>query len=125
MAKIQAKQRKARPFEKLMLIMLHGQPVTKAEIQTLLGWSEQPVKAGGPKGPKITNISSYIWDIKNVPMDGIVVRSARDGKKVESYQIVNVDVAKAYLAKRGLYTPPVAVEVKETIEAPAAVETAE
>jgi len=107
------KMKKARPFENLMLFMLHGEPVTKDEVADSLGWNAP--RGSGVAGPKIYNISSYIWDIKNIPqVDGrsIVVRSIRDGKKVTAYQIVNIDDAKAWLVKRELLkeaTPSVEV----------------
>ncbi len=102
------KQRKTRPFEKLLLVLLSGNAVTKAEIATLLNWEEP--RGSKVRGPKIYNISSYIWDIKNIPQvkgETLVVRSVRDGKKVTAYQLVSVDLAKEYLKKRGLYQGPV------------------
>lgn len=95
--------KKARPFENLMIVLLHGNPVKKEEIAELLKW--QAERNSGAKGPKIYNVSSYIWDIKNIPQaDGqsIVIRSIRDGKKVTAYQLVNVADAQKYLEQRGL-----------------------
>jgi hypothetical protein len=99
------KMKKARPFEKLLEIMLHGNPVTKEEIAEKLGWTAP--RGAKVKGPKIYNVSSYIWDIKNIPqIEGrsIVVKSIRDGKKVTAYQINEKSLvdARAYLKERGL-----------------------
>lgn len=99
-----AKVKKSRPYENLMLVLINGNPLTKEEIASLLKWDAP--RGSKKKGPKIYNVSSYVWDIKNIPqVEGrsIVVRSIRDGKKVTAYQIVNVDDAKAYLKGRGLY----------------------
>lgn len=108
--------KKARPFENLMVVLLHGNPVTKEEIAELLGWNK--ARGSDEKGPKIYNVSSYIWDIKNIPqVDGrsIVIRSIRDGKKVTAYQLVNVADAEKYLLERGLIENKVeAVEVLST-----------
>lgn len=98
------KMKKARPFEKLMIYMLQndGGPVTKEQIAEALGWNVP--RGTSVKGPKIYNVSSYIWDIKNIPQwegRSIVVRSIRDGKKVTSYQIMNVEDAEMYLQERG------------------------
>jgi hypothetical protein len=113
------KMKKARPFENLMIVLLHGNPVTKEEIADLLKWEAE--RGSSLKGPKIYNVSSYIWDIKNIPqVDGrsIVVRSIRDGKKVTSYQIVNVEDARKYLESRDLVAKqPVKVVSQETVAA--------
>jgi hypothetical protein len=97
------KVKKARPFEKLMVFLLTGQPTSKEDIAENLGWKAP--RGAKVKGPKIYNVSSYIWDIKNIPHnDGksIVVKSLRDGKKVTGYQIMNPEDARKYLEKRGL-----------------------
>lgn len=99
------KVKKARPFELLMIFMLKhgGGPVTKEQIAEELGWNLE--RGSGKKGPKIYNVSSYVWDIKNLPHwenRSIVVRSIRDGKKVTAYQIMNVEDAAMYLQDRGL-----------------------
>jgi hypothetical protein len=97
------KVKKARPFEKLMVFLLPGQPTSKEDIAKNLGW--QAPRGAKVKGPKIYNVSSYIWDIKNIPHnDGksIVVKSLRDGKKVTGYQIMNPEDARKYLEKRGI-----------------------
>lgn len=43
-------------------------------------------------------MSVYMWEIKS---RGIVVKPIRDGRKVVSYQILNIQTANAYLADRG------------------------
>jgi hypothetical protein len=117
------KKRKARPYEKLLQVMLaHGKPITKEEIVDLLGWGAE--RGSDVKGPKIYNISSYIWDIKNIPdIEGknIVVKSIREGKKVVSYEIISRDLAFAWLEKRGIVNtkqaPPKKMNEAERIAA--------
>lgn len=106
MAAKQKKVKKARPFESLMLILLPGKVVKKEEIATLLGWTAP--RGAAVKGPKIYNVSSYIWDIKNlahVKGETIIVKSIREGKAVTGYQITNPEVARKYLEGRGLLQP--------------------
>jgi hypothetical protein len=113
-SKTEKKARKARPFEKLMVVLLNGEAISKEDIAEQLGWTEP--RGSKKKGPKIYNISSYIWDIKNIPqVEGrlMVVRSIRDGKKVTAYQLISVEDAKTYLRSRGL--------LKQAEKAPATV----
>lgn len=101
------KMKKARPYEQLMIIMLNGLPITKEAIAELLKWDAP--RGSAVKGPKIYNVSSYIWDIKNIPQSpngkSMVIKSIRDGKKVTAYQLMNLDDAKGYLIARGLFEP--------------------
>jgi hypothetical protein len=112
------KMKKARPFEKLMIVMLNGLPITKEEIEEQLQWSAP--RGSEVKGPKIYNISSYIWDIKNIPQssagESMVIKSIRDGKKVTSYQLMNVEAARDYLLGRGLVDPPKVVQPQAETE---------
>lgn len=105
------RMKKPRPFEKLLIILLDGKEKTKEEIAELLGW--QAERGSNVKGPKIYNISSYVWDIKNIPVTdngaSIVVRSIRDGKRVTAYQLANEQTiadATKYLQERGLIDKP-------------------
>lgn len=88
---------KLKPFEKLLVAcMISGKPVTKQEIDALLG-----------KEIYMYRISTYIWHIKTIANG--VVKVIKDGRKVSGYQLVNVDEVKGYLKRVGVldagYTP--------------------
>lgn len=113
------KMKKARPFEKLLIVLLNASEVGKKpavgknEIAEQLNWDF--ARGSKHKGPKIYNVSSYIWDIKNIPqVEGrsIVIKSIRDGKKVTAYQLGEKSVADArtYLEQRDLI-PKVAKQI--------------
>jgi ArsR family metal-binding transcriptional regulator len=103
--------KKLKPFQKLMLVMASGKPVSVSEIDTLLG-----------KEIYMYRLSTYIWHIKSNA--GVVVRAIKDGRKVTAYQIVNVDEAKKYLDRVGAsganFTPG-SVEKKPSVAKVAAV----
>ena len=90
------KKVKLKPFQKLLTLMISGNPVTKEEIDTLLG-----------KEIYMYRISTYVWHIKT--MANGVVRINKDGRKVVSYQLVNVEEVKEYMKRAGVlnttYTP--------------------
>lgn len=77
-----------KPWEKLLWLFKEGNVVSKDEIESVLA-----------NDIHIYKISSYIWDIKHYAK--CVVRVEKQGRSVVGYQIVNVDVAKAHLAKVG------------------------
>ena len=83
------KSSKLKPFEKLMTIMVSGNPVTIEEIDATLG-----------KEIYMYRLSTYIWHIK-VHANG-VVKVIKDGRKVSAYQIINVDEVKNYLHRTGI-----------------------
>lgn len=81
---------KLKPFEKLLVAcLISGKPVTKQEIESLLG-----------NEIYMYRISTYIWHIKTVA-NGIV-RVVKDGRKVSGYQLVNVEEVKQYLKRVGV-----------------------
>lgn len=80
--------KKLKPFQKLLLVMLSGKPVTVTEIETLLG-----------NEIYMYRLSTYIWHCKTNA--NAIVRSIKDGRKVTAYQLVNVDEAKKYLDRVG------------------------
>lgn len=80
--------KKLKPFQKLMLVMLSGKPVSVSEIETLLG-----------NEIYMYRLSTYIWHCKTNA--NAIVRSIKDGRKVTAYQLVNVDEAKKYLDRVG------------------------
>lgn len=90
------KKVKLKPFQKLLTIMISGNTVTRDEINTLLG-----------NEIYMYRISTYMWHIKT--MANGVIRIVKDGRKVVSYQLVNVDEVKEYMRRVGImntnYTP--------------------
>lgn len=81
---------KLKPFEKLLVAcLISGKPVTKQEIETLLG-----------NEIYMYRISTYIWHIKTIA-NGIV-KVIKDGRKVSGYQLVNVDEVRGYLKRVGV-----------------------
>lgn len=82
------KSNSAKAFEKVLTVLLSGNPVTKEELTATLGSEIQMYR-----------LSTYIWDIKT-HANGIV-RVIKDGRKVSAYQLVNVDEMKAYMKRTG------------------------
>jgi len=92
-----AKKVKLKPFQKLLTVMISGKPVTKDEIDTLLGHEIYMYR-----------ISTYMWHIKT-NANGII-KVVKDGRKVAGYQLINVDELKEYMKRAGVldpYTPSV------------------
>lgn len=83
------KSNKLKPFEKLLLIMRNGNPITIEEIDATLG-----------KEIYMYRISTYMWHIKT-NANG-VVKAIKDGRKVTAYQIVNVKEIEDYLKRTGV-----------------------
>lgn len=84
MSKTVKKQKKLKPFEKLLTVMISGEPVSKETIETLLG-----------KEIFMYRISTYMWHIKTFANG--VVKTHKDGRKAVAYQIINVDEVKKYM----------------------------
>lgn len=99
------KKVKLKPFQKLLTVMISGNAVTKEEIDTLLG-----------KEIYMYRISTYMWHIKTIA-NGII-RISKDGRKVNSYQLVNVEEVKEYMKRVGILNlgyVPGSVEKKPSI----------
>lgn len=86
MAKTTAKTKKLKPFEKVLTIMIDGQPTMLDKINALLG-----------KEIFMYRISTYMWHIKTIANG--VVKPIKDGRKVIGYQICNVDEVKDYMKR--------------------------
>lgn len=86
-------------FEKLLTVLMSGNPVTKDEIETTLG-----------KDIQMYRLSTYIWDIKT-HANGII-KVNKDGRKIVSYQLMNVDEMKSYMKRTGANTKPAAPVAK-------------
>ena len=101
MAKV-AKKMKLKPFQKLLTVMISGKPVTKDEINTLLGHEIFMYR-----------ISTYMWHIKT-QANG-TVKVIKDGRKVKAYQLVNFtefDANGRYKGAVAKATPAPAASVK-------------
>lgn len=99
------KSTKLKPFQKLLTIMVSGNPVTVQEIDATLG-----------KEIYLYRLSTYIWHIKTVA-NGIV-KVIKDGRKVTGYQLVNVKEVKEYMNRAGITSSgfvPGSVEKKPSI----------
>ena len=83
------KSTKLKPFEKLLMIMKSGNPVTIEEIDATLG-----------KEIYMYRLSTYMWHIKT-NANG-VVKAIKDGRKVTAYQIINVKEVGEYLKRTGV-----------------------
>ena len=83
------KSTKLKPFEKLLMIMKSGKPVTIEEIDATLG-----------KEIYMYRLSTYMWHIKT-NANG-VVKAIKDGRKVTAYQIINVKEVEEYLKRTGV-----------------------
>lgn len=84
-----AKKMKLKPFQKLLTVMISGKPVTKDEINTLLGHEIFMYR-----------ISTYMWHIKTQANGTIKV--IKDGRKVSGYQLINADEVKDYMKRAGV-----------------------
>ena len=79
------KQSKSLSWEKVLTMMLSGKPVSKEDFDTELGDLSY-------------RLSTYIWCIK--ALEGCVVKVIKDGRKIASYQLMNVDVMQKYMDNR-------------------------
>jgi hypothetical protein len=80
-------QTKMLQWEKILKVMLNGQPVTKESLEAM------PEMKGVP----LYRLSTFVWRIK---MTGGVVKVVKDGRKVAGYQLANTDEMQKYLNKR-------------------------
>jgi hypothetical protein len=85
------KKVKMKPFQKLLSIMISGEPVSKEEIDTLLG-----------KEIQMYRLSTYMWHIKTNPSANGVIKVIKDGRKVAGYQLMNVSEIRAYMIRFGI-----------------------
>lgn len=85
------KKVKMKPFQKLLSIMISGEPVSKEEIDTLLG-----------KEIQMYRLSTYMWHIKTNPSANGVIKVIKDGRKVAGYQLMNVSEIRAYMVRLGI-----------------------
>jgi hypothetical protein len=103
---------KLKPFEKMLNVMLTGKPVSKEEFDTLLG-----------KEIQMYRISTYVWHIKTIA--SCTVKVIKDGRKVSSYQLMEVDKARTYLETNGVLLGQPKVESLGELKAEPQVEKVE
>lgn len=77
-----------RPFQKILKLMLNGEPIKKADMPKIFGEDFLMYK-----------MSTYILDIKIY--SGSPVRVIKDGRNVVAYQLVDIEKGKKYLEKIG------------------------
>jgi hypothetical protein len=92
MSKAKVKSVKMAPFEKILNLMVSGEPMAKEDIGARLGDEIQ-----------IYRISTYMWHIK-MNANGII-RVIKDGRKVVAYQLVNPSEIVKYLKNKNIYSP--------------------
>lgn len=63
---------------KIAVVLKSGEPVTVEQIKTVF--------AGTKVEPVLYRLSTYIWNIKK---DGGVIKTIKDGRKVQAYQLIN------------------------------------
>lgn len=84
MARGKAKDSKS--WERLLTLMVNGGPFTKEMITDSIDYDY------------MYRLSSLIFEIK---LHGGTVKVVKDGRKVVSYELVNIDTMMKYLTKRG------------------------
>lgn len=86
--------------EKVLILMLSGNPVTREEVSKTLGSEVEMYR-----------LSAYMHMIRKIV--GGVMKVEREGKKVVSYQLLNVDEMKAYIdARKKSFENPIKKVVK-------------
>jgi hypothetical protein len=74
-------------WEKVLVVMLNGQPVNESTLSQLKEMADVPMY----------RLSSFIYHVK---LAGGVVKVIKNGRKIESYQLINVKDMEKYLANR-------------------------
>jgi hypothetical protein len=85
------KSKDLKQFQKVLTVLVSGNPVTVDEIEATLGGEIYMYR-----------LSTEIWCIKNYA--GGIVKSIKDGRKVVAYQLMNVDEVKEYMKRAGINT---------------------
>ena len=98
-----AKVRKLHPFEKILTIMIDGQPAMLDKIDALLG-----------REIFMYRISTYMWHIK-VNVNG-VIKPIKNGRKVIGYQLCNVAEVAEWMKRNGVPTTYVAKNAQPATE---------
>ena len=85
------KSKDLKQFQKVLTVLVSGNPVTVDEIEATLGGEIYMYR-----------LSTEIWCIRNYA--GGIVKSIKDGRKVVAYQLMNVDEVKEYMKRVGINT---------------------
>ena len=80
-------QSKMLQWEKILKVMLNGQPVSKESLEAMPEMADVP----------LYRLSTFVWRIK---MTGGVVKVVKDGRKIAGYQLMNTAEMQKYLDKR-------------------------
>lgn len=99
------KKIKMKPFQKLLTVMVSGEPVTKDEIDALLG-----------KEIQMYRLSTYMWHIKTNPLANGIIKVIKDGRKVAAYQLMNVTEIKTYMKRIGILNEVVVKPITKLVE---------
>jgi hypothetical protein len=103
------KSKSAKSWERLLVLLTSGGPVTKKQIEKNVNYDF------------MYRLSSLIYEIK---LYGGVIKVQKEGRKVVSYELVNIPEMQKYLASRGLSTSKdVSVEKLTDLKAKKVVET--
>jgi len=81
------KSKSAKSWERLLVLLTSGGPVTKKQIEKNVNYDF------------MYRLSSLIYEIK---LYGGVIKVQKEGRKVVSYELVNIPEMQKYLASRGL-----------------------
>ena len=82
-----AKQAKTLQWEKVLKVMLNGEPVTKESLEAMPEMKDVP----------LYRLSTFIWRIKVI---GGVVKVVKDGRKVGGYVLTNAAEMQKYIDRR-------------------------
>ena len=88
-------------WEKVLIVMMNGQPVNEDILS----------KMKEMDGVPMYRLSSFIYHVK---LAGGVVKVVKNGRKIESYQLINVKDMEKYLANREKTFAKAAPKVKAT-----------
>jgi hypothetical protein len=83
-----ARTKKSEPnaWERLLMLMVNGGPFSKEEIEKNIDYEY------------MYRLSSLVLYAK---YNGALIRVRKNGRKIASYELVNIDEMKSYLSKRG------------------------
>lgn len=80
-------QSKMLQWEKILKVMLTGEPVTKESLEAMPEMKDVP----------LYRLSTFVWRIK---VTGGVVKVVKDGRKIAGYQLMNLTEMQKYLDRR-------------------------
>jgi hypothetical protein len=84
---VRGEAKRVKKFEKVLLIMIDGNPITVSDIQHKIG-----------NDIEMYRLSNYVWNIKTKAKG--IVKSFKTGKEVHSYQLMNPKDIIKYFEKK-------------------------